>query len=463
MKKIIALFLTSFAFVYSVYATHLRAGQITVKQQPGSLTCEITVTVFTNYTNTNVLFGGEQDYLTFGDGTSVLVPETQNTYGPELRPGVGMASFTTFHTFKSYGSYLIGYREANRNAGILNMSGSVNTQFYIESFITLAENGPAYETPVLLMSEPVLASAVHTDYAESIACMDVNNYQLYYELVTPQSERNTDVLNYIVPENFAVDAVSGLLTWDTKFRGEYLTGEYAFAVRIYQIKDNVIVGYMLRDFQLIISESSVEGVVLDGGAQSNKKVLVPEGATARFRVAASAAETDDIALQVKSELEKFPESFLYTVEDSTHEAMQYKVAKITVINTAEIIRDTPYIISVRAVFGERYSDRIAKDLTYVIATREIKPDQPRPPLPEIVNEDPFGISVSPNPVWDFLKIRNIDNATINVRILDRSGKLWQQQTIKSSAALDLRSLVAGLYVCVLETAGKVTSYKIVKE
>lgn len=464
MKKIIVLFLISFAFVYSSHATHLRAGQITVKQQPGSLTCEITVTVYTNTTNTNILFGGDQDYLTFGDGTSLLVPETQNTYSPDLGPGVGTASFTTFHTFRSYGSYLIGYREANRNGGILNMSASVNTQFYIESFITLAENGPAYETPVLLMGGPVLASAVRSDYAESIACMDVNNYQLYYELVTPQAERSTNVLEYVVPENFAIDAVSGLLTWDTKFWGEYPVGEYAFAVRIYQIKDNKIVGYMLRDFQLIILESPIENVMLDGGAQSNKRVLVREGTTTEFRVVAGAADAKALEVTVKSELEKFPESFSYTIEDSTHEARQFKVAKITVTNNPAIIRDTPYIISVRSVFGDRYYERTAKDLTYVIATRDISPVQPTlPPLPEIEDEDPFGISVSPNPVWDFLKIRNIDNATMRVRIVDLSGKVWKEQTIETSASIDLRPLVPGLYVCVLELGGRVTSYRIAKD
>ncbi len=58
---------SSLIFVYSAHATHLRAGQIEVKQI-STLTVKVTVTVFTN-TNSTVLFGGEQDMLNFGDGT----------------------------------------------------------------------------------------------------------------------------------------------------------------------------------------------------------------------------------------------------------------------------------------------------------------------------------------------------------------------------------------------------------
>src|SRR5689334_15167167 len=82
----ILLFAVGFALVPVVtYATHLRAGQITVERVGcSSLQVKITVTV---YTDTGcgggcVLFGGVQDVLDFGDGTNVLVPETPNTPYP---------------------------------------------------------------------------------------------------------------------------------------------------------------------------------------------------------------------------------------------------------------------------------------------------------------------------------------------------------------------------------------------
>src|SRR3954463_5941637 len=84
----------------SVKATHLRAGEITVRRDEcNSLKFWITVTVFTNTINTNVLFGGTEDYLDFGDNSDenkdgipgILVPETLNTLRPDLGEGVATA------------------------------------------------------------------------------------------------------------------------------------------------------------------------------------------------------------------------------------------------------------------------------------------------------------------------------------------------------------------------------------
>ncbi|HEY9489582.1 MAG TPA: hypothetical protein VIQ51_14665, partial [Chryseosolibacter sp.] len=70
LRSLYLSFILITSFVYSGYATHLRAGEITVERVncSGGLTFRITVTVFTNTINTNVLFGGEDDWLDFGDG-----------------------------------------------------------------------------------------------------------------------------------------------------------------------------------------------------------------------------------------------------------------------------------------------------------------------------------------------------------------------------------------------------------
>src|SRR4051812_12848774 len=84
-----------------VNATHLRAGEITVRQDATGLHVIVTVTVYTNTINTNVLFGGDDDFLDFGDGSDpdgdgtpgILVPETQNTIQEQLGVGIARASF----------------------------------------------------------------------------------------------------------------------------------------------------------------------------------------------------------------------------------------------------------------------------------------------------------------------------------------------------------------------------------
>lgn len=470
MKNILLLLtLISLASIHSVHATHLRAGQITVKQQPGSRTCQITVTVFTNTRNTTVLFGGEQDELNFGDGTPIqLVPETPNTIRLDLNPdgSVATASFTIYHTFPAFGSYTVSYREPNRNAEILNMTASVSTTFYVESFITISESGAPYETPTLLMEAPVLTTTVRANYSETLACADVNNNQLYYQLTTPLRDVATPVADYRLPGNFAIDPISGLCTWDTKFNGTYSVGEYTFAVRIYQLKDDKIIGYMERDFQIILTDGVVEEPVFDGGPKSNERVYVPENTTTKLHIVAGGIPTTSIELQVQSELKKFTENFSYTIEDSTHEAVKYKVAKISLLNNDAIIRDTPYIISLRGVFtNSTESTRITKDLTYIIATKDIEFDYHLPEVPTGIEDDAssLGITVVPNPVTDFLQIQNKNNSTVSVTIHDLTGRTLQQQTINTAATIDLRLLTPGLYVCVLTKGNETAFYKIVKQ
>ena len=123
LRSLLLSLILIFAFVYSGYATHLRAGEITVERVDcGGLRYRITVTVYTNTINTNVLFGGEDDWLDFGDGRRMLVPETENTPRPDLGEGIATASFTIEHTYSGNGRYVISYSEPNRNAGVVNMS-----------------------------------------------------------------------------------------------------------------------------------------------------------------------------------------------------------------------------------------------------------------------------------------------------------------------------------------------------
>jgi hypothetical protein len=78
---------------FSSPASHLRAGEITVEREScSSLTFRITVTVFTNTIDTDVLFGGPEDWLDFGDGKRMLVPEQPNVLRPDLGPGIATAS-----------------------------------------------------------------------------------------------------------------------------------------------------------------------------------------------------------------------------------------------------------------------------------------------------------------------------------------------------------------------------------
>jgi len=265
------------AFVYSAKATHLRAGEITVERvNCSSLTFRITVTVFTNTLNTNVLFGGEDDWLDFGDGNRMLVPETQNTNRPDLGEGIATASFTITHTYSGNGRYMISYSEPNRNAGVVNMDGSVNTRFYIETLIIVDPFLGCNNTPKLLVP-PIDRACTGIAWFHNPGAYDPDGDSLSYELVIPFRDRQTTVVNYKDPSDagfynnvatgnedgtgpptFSINPIDGTLTWDSPgTSGEY---NIAFVIREWRLVNNVWVsiGFVRRDMQIIVDDCDNE-------------------------------------------------------------------------------------------------------------------------------------------------------------------------------------------------------------
>src|SRR5687768_15838527 len=103
------------AISFASFGTHVRGGQISVEQLPGSLTCKITLTIYTD-TESPVPVGGAQTdvmYIRGVTGRPVVytIPEiTRNNIPPGatytmisdwLR--IGVVTYELHHTFSSYG------------------------------------------------------------------------------------------------------------------------------------------------------------------------------------------------------------------------------------------------------------------------------------------------------------------------------------------------------------------------
>ncbi|MBX2945908.1 MAG: gliding motility-associated C-terminal domain-containing protein [Cyclobacteriaceae bacterium] len=263
--------------VHDALATHLRAGQIVATRiSCTGLTFRITVTVYTN-TGSPVLFGGEMDYLDFGDGTPPkLVPETPNIIDPALGQGVGTASFTIEHTYPAPGRYTISYIEPNRNGGVLNMDNSISTTFYIETQINIDPFFGCNNTPQLLIP-PIDRACVGVAFFHNPGAFDPDGDSLSYEFVIPFRDRNQTVANYRNPNNqnfynnfatgneagngpptFTINPVDGTIIWDAPGR----QGEYNIAFIIVEWrKINGVwyrLGFVRRDMQIIVEDCNNE-------------------------------------------------------------------------------------------------------------------------------------------------------------------------------------------------------------
>lgn len=267
--------------VIEAFATHLRAGQITVKRLVNRRVI-VTVTVFTD-TNCSdcILFGGTLDILDFGDNTSVLIPETPNRPLTPAVSGVGWASYSVEHIYGSNGRYTISYLEPNRNEGVLNMDNSVETTFYLETQIDLSVSGDS-NSPTMKIP-PIDVGCVGVAFSHNSGAVDVDGDSLSYELVQPFRERNTPVQNYRdpnVPEfysgdyntkneagngppTFAIDSIDGTLKWDAPGKkGEY---NVAFVVKEWRRIQGVWrnIGFVRRDMQIIVEDCNNERPTLE--------------------------------------------------------------------------------------------------------------------------------------------------------------------------------------------------------
>lgn len=260
---------------WAAFATHLRAGEITVKRENcASLIYKVTVTVYTN-TGSSVNFGGEGEVIDFGDGTVYPVPEIEETPRPDLGEGIGTASITVSHPFPGPGTYKISWREPNRNEGVLNMSNSVNTTFYIETQLTIDPFKGCNDSAVLLVA-PIDHGCVGVAFFHNPGAYDPNGDSLSYELAVPFSDNARPVNGYLPPNDpffytaleygianedhshpptFTIDPVSGTIKWDAPgTQGEY---NIAFIIREWRKTGSgkaEQIGYVRRDMQIIIED-----------------------------------------------------------------------------------------------------------------------------------------------------------------------------------------------------------------
>jgi hypothetical protein len=262
-----------------LYATHLRAGEITVERVScNGLTFRITITAYTNLGSTVKFSDGT---LSFGDGTSIQTPTVENIIRPELGSGIGFVQFVAPpHTFPGPGRYTITYKERNRNAGILNMSNSVNTQFFLETVIIIDPFIGCDNSPRLLVP-PIDKGCTGKAWFHNPGAFDPDGDSLSYEFTDPKQDRNVPVNNYrdpnarefydrigasyptanedgTGPPTFSIDPLTGTILWDSPGA----PGEYNIAFRIIQWRKvggvPRQIGYVTRDMQVIIEDCKNE-------------------------------------------------------------------------------------------------------------------------------------------------------------------------------------------------------------
>lgn len=118
---------------HSGFTSHIRAGEIVVKQsscQDGIFSITLVM-----YGDTGSPIHPGDGLLNFGDGFTTIVPGGNFVPRADLSPTVGVFVYSIDHKFVQQGIYTISYSEANRNSGILNIQNSSGTPFLLNRIL----------------------------------------------------------------------------------------------------------------------------------------------------------------------------------------------------------------------------------------------------------------------------------------------------------------------------------------
>lgn len=255
-------------------ATHIRAGEVVAKRISG-LTYQFT---FIGYRDIDgVPFG--QGVFDFGDGE--LYGDDPGETIPwvvvgDIGNGVEKWQFTLTYVYSGVGSYLVSYQEDFRNANIQNISGSVNTTFYVETLVVIdpfiVNSTPYFTVP------PIDQGVVGGVFEHNPGAFDPDGDSLSYYFVIPKQGQRLDVnghkslIDASFYENFnegnqakdgspklTIDPVTGTMVWDAPGGATIPDKEnrefnVAFVVEEWRRVNGELIklGFVTRDMQIII-------------------------------------------------------------------------------------------------------------------------------------------------------------------------------------------------------------------
>lgn len=248
------LFLLTFLLSISAFATHNRSGEITYKHIAGN-TYQFTITTCTKLTSE-----ANRDKLgiNYGDGflDTLLLVDFVDYSLTDTKKNVYKGN----HTFTGPGSYLISVEDPNRNADVLNITNSVatifciQTQLVISPFLGISNNSLQFDDCPC----PENACAGQP-WIYNLGAFDPDGDSLSYAIIPCKGENCLDMPDPSVfqfPQaigggNMTIDPVFGTITW----ANPNIQGEYNFAIKVYEYRGGVQIGYVIRDMQITVKGS----------------------------------------------------------------------------------------------------------------------------------------------------------------------------------------------------------------
>ena len=203
LNRLVFLGLAMLFCATSLYATHNRAGEITYSHVEG-LTYEVLITT---YTKASALADRPSLYLLWGDENGEELDSLERE-SIDIIPGdIQINTYRGTHTYGGPGVFEIKVEDPNRNEGVLNMLGSVDTPFAIRSLLIIDPEA-GHNNSVRLLNPATENACLYRDWIHNPAAYDPDGDELVYSLVPCRGFNGDPIPTYEFPDQVSPTAVS---------------------------------------------------------------------------------------------------------------------------------------------------------------------------------------------------------------------------------------------------------------
>ena len=316
-------------------ASHLRSGEISYVPVPGMPnTFDITITV---YTNVGIQSSGFPTpdlpsllpgSVSFGDTNTPYNAYITRTYGILITPSIRKNLFIIRHTYPNSGNYIISLTEAARDYGIQNIPNSDQRTLYVESMLTTGYGITRMSSPVLSFP-PIGDGCLNYRYKLNPGALDPDGDLLKFALVRCKQTNGVDIPGYQFPDEmvpgttFVMDPKTGIIIWNKPT----IQGEYNVAFRIEKWRNNVLIGYVVRDMQITIGPCVNNPPIIDPVPD----ICVPIGTIISYKVTAHDPDNDSLTFETTGtpfEVQNNPAQFTQDVTPGSSISGTFKWATL---------------------------------------------------------------------------------------------------------------------------------------
>ncbi len=345
--------LTLFLFLIfpnSNFATHNRAGEITI-DQTGDLSIRATVTTYTKASSVDA----DRDSLEicWGDGSCQFLVRSNGGGSGEVLPNdIKYNTYIGSHTYPGRATYNISMQDPNRNAGILNVNdgNSVDIAFFLQTTFTfLNPQFQGFNNSPLLLQPPIDVAYIGQPFIHNPNAFDQEGDSLAYELIVPKMDESSDVLGYVYPNSIvpgpdnmiSLDELTGDFLWDSPQK----IGEYNVAILIKEYRGGLLISTIIRDMQIRVLEGNNQPPVIE----TIDEICVIAGETIDFAVTATDPDVPEQLIELTALggpfiLEPSPANFLVPAGFQPQPVIGY----FTWTPPCEIISDQYYSVVFKA-------------------------------------------------------------------------------------------------------------------